>query len=272
MASREDIVREYYEDYDEDGRLGRDNYHRLEWIVSCEYLDRYVRPGDRVLEVGAGTGAYSLRYASRGCHVHAVDLVGHNLDIMRDKVVEGMDVEIEQGDAVDLSRLADGIFDATLVLGPLYHLFADEDIHAAIAEAARVTRDGGIVALAWLPSDGVLAKTGEIWRLLDDPAAAFDEQFDFLRIPEETFATFRIDEFERLLTGHGLSVLHEVATDGIAPIIGDKVNSFSPRQFAAWVNYQLAVCERRELQGYSGHMLSICRKAKRNDAGKEQGR
>lgn len=259
--NRQDIIKSHYEGYDEDGRLERDNYHRLEWIVTRHFLDRLIRLGDSILEVGAGTGAYSLHYAAQGCHVHAVDLVEHNLDIMRSKVTDGMDITIEQGDAVDLSRFADETFDVTLVLGPMYHLFDDEEVAAAISEAIRVTRSGGAIAFAYLPSDSVCAHVDIIAELLDDREHYFDETFNLRRIPEETFATFRIDEFEGLLDGHGVTVIHEVATDGIAPIIKDRINTLTPEQFAVWADYQLTVCERRELQGYSGHMLCICRKA-----------
>ena len=54
--------------------------------------------------------------------------------------------------------------------------------------------------------------------------------------------------------------LHDVATDGIAPLLGDKINNLSKEEFAVWEKYQLTVCERKDLQGYSGHMLYICKK------------
>lgn len=260
MTSRQDIIRNFYEGYDEDGRFGRDTCHSLEWVVTRHFLDRYIRPGDSVLEIGAGTGAYSLHYARQGCRVHAIDLVEHNLDIMRDKVEDGMDITIEQGDAVGLSRFADGTFDVTLSLGPMYHLFDDGEATMAVSEAIRVTRCGGVVAFAYLPSDSVCAHVDVIARLLDDRDHYFDETFNLRRIPEEIFATFRIDEFEKLLDGQGVTIIHEVATDGIAPIIRDCINNLTPEQFSVWTDYQLTVCERRELQGYSGHMLCICRK------------
>lgn len=47
------------------------------------YIEKYIRPGHRVLEVGAGTGRYSHALAGRGYAVDAVELVEHNIEIFR---------------------------------------------------------------------------------------------------------------------------------------------------------------------------------------------
>ena len=54
-----------------------------------------------------------------------------------------MKINAIQGNAVDLNSLKDDIFDITLVLGPLYHLYDELDIDKAIKEAIRVTKSGG---------------------------------------------------------------------------------------------------------------------------------
>lgn len=51
-------------------------------------------------------------------------------------------------DARDLGIFADEQFDASLMMGPLYHLQAEEDRHAAVQELFRVTKRGGIVFVA----------------------------------------------------------------------------------------------------------------------------
>jgi SAM-dependent methyltransferase len=182
------------------------------------------------------------------------------LDILRSKVSDNMNIETSQGDATDLSMFGDGEFDVTLVLGPLYHLFDEAEIRSAIAEAVRVTRPGGTVAFAYLPSDSVCAHEDIIAELMDDRNHFFDDDFNLRRIPDEVFATLRIDELEELLSDYEIEILREVATDGIAPLVKDRINSLTDKQFSVWVEYQMAVCERRELQGYSSHMLCICRR------------
>ncbi len=62
------------------------------------------------------------------------------------------------------------------------------------------------------------------------------------------------------MSNYPVTMLHNIATDGIANIISDKINNFSEEEFKVWVRYQLSICEREDLQGYSCHMLYICRK------------
>ena len=56
-----------------------------------------------------------------------------------------MNIKAFQGDALNLSNIEDNTYDITLVLGPLYHLYNDEDINNAIKEAIRVTKKDGVI-------------------------------------------------------------------------------------------------------------------------------
>ena len=46
--------------FDEDARLIKDKKHSVEFIVTKNYIDKYLKIGDKILEIGAGTGRYSL--------------------------------------------------------------------------------------------------------------------------------------------------------------------------------------------------------------------
>ena len=59
---------------------------------------------------------------------------------------------------------------------------------------------------------------------------------------------------------YNIEHLHDVAVDGIAPLLEDRINALSKEEFAVWEKYQLSVCEREDLQGYSNHMLYIGKK------------
>ena len=256
---RKEILNNHYENYSEDIRLTKDKRHSVEYIVSREYFDKYIKPGDKILEVGAGTGAYSLYYASKGYNVTAIDFIEHNLDILKSKITDDMDIVAEQGDAVDLSRFEDNTFNVTLVLGPLYHLYEDSEINKAISEAIRVTKKGGIIAIAYITNDGVFAG-GCIDHLIDGYQKLFDDNFRITREPKEVFTTFYIKEFNDMMSKYDVTLLNSVATDGVSSLVGEKINNLSDEEFAVWVKYQLSICEREDLQGYSCHMLHIVRK------------
>ena len=72
----DNIVKEFYKQtYDEDERLTKDKTHKIEFITTTTYIDKYLKKGDKILEVGAGTGAYSLYYARLGYEVESIELI-----------------------------------------------------------------------------------------------------------------------------------------------------------------------------------------------------
>lgn len=261
MNNRETIINDYYNNYDEDNRLIKDKAHSLEFLVSKEYINKYLKENAKILEVGAGTGRYSLYYAEEGYDVTSIEFVEHNLDILKSKITDKMNIKAEQGDALDLSRFEDNTFDMTLVLGPLYHLYDDKDIDKAISEAIRVTKENGIIMIAYITSDGVFADWG-IDHLIDGYPNDFNETFKLVRYPEGIFAPFYIKEFNEIMSKFNITLLHNVATDGISNLLKDRINNLSDEEFNVWLKYQLSVCEREDLQGYSCHMLYIGRKNK----------
>ncbi|MBO4504985.1 MAG: class I SAM-dependent methyltransferase, partial [Lachnospiraceae bacterium] len=123
MSTRAEMISDFYTKYDEDTRLERSRRGQLEYFTTMEYIHRYAGKGSKVLEVGAGTGRYSIALAKEGMDVTAVELVENNLKVLR-KNSEGIkNIQSYQGDATDLSRFADGSFDVTLFFGPMYHLY-----------------------------------------------------------------------------------------------------------------------------------------------------
>ena len=84
-------LNQFYEDYDEDGRL-LTRAGNVEFTTTMHFIGKYLRPGMRILEVGAATGRYSHTLARMGYRVDAVELVQHNIDIFREKTQPGENV------------------------------------------------------------------------------------------------------------------------------------------------------------------------------------
>lgn len=256
-----DGLREYYEHYDEDGRL-TSRHGMVEYTTTMGYLERYLRPGVRILEVGAGTGRYSHALARRGYQVDGVELVEHNIALFRANTLPGEPVTVCQGDARDLSAFGDGTYDLTLLLGPMYHLFTDEDRLLALSEAVRVTKRGGVIFAAYCMGDAVLLShgfaKGQLGHIMES-CGLDGERFDRFPRPLDFFALYRREDIDRLRGALPVEQLHFVAADGYASHMRRQLAEMDEGSYRLYLNYHLATCERPDMVGISHHTLDIFR-------------
>ena len=128
----------YREFFHEDTRLTSSKAARVEFIANTRIIEQYIKPGARILDVGAEAGEYSLYFARKGYDVCALELTESNLKAFRQKLTAEDSIDLVQGNALDLSRYEDSSFDAVLLFGPLYHLYEREDRKRCIAEAKSI--------------------------------------------------------------------------------------------------------------------------------------
>ena len=256
------ILTEFYSNYDEEGRL-LSRHGQVEYLTTMRYIGKYLRPGMRILEVGAATGRYSHTLAQTGYQVDAVELVQHNIDLFHEKTIPGECVSIRQGDARDLSYFADDTFDMTLVLGPMYHLFTEKDQLQALSEALRVTKRGGIVCAAYCGNEATMVQycfgRGMIreqrYRDLIDPVT-FKASSD----PAELFQLYRKEEIDALMDHFSVTRLHYVGTDMATNYMRETVDAMDDEMFDLYLRYHFAICERADCVGTSHHILDVLRK------------
>ncbi len=74
----------HYNKFNEDKRLQR-RHGQVEYITSMKYIHDCLAPMDRpkILDIGAGTGRYSVALAGEGYDVTAVELVRYNLGVLK---------------------------------------------------------------------------------------------------------------------------------------------------------------------------------------------
>ena len=261
MSKRIDIVSGFYAEYDEDSRVESSRQGQLEYLTTMEYIHRHAPTGGKLLEVGAGTGRYSIALAREGFQVTAMELVAHNLQILLERGADEENLDAHQGDALDLSRFPDDTFDMTLVLGPMYHLYDPDDIQTAIREAIRVTKRSGVLLFAFLSVHAIMGTNYLSGRLADGMGLNFTEDHQPLHFPEQLFTGYDIREFEDLFAGQPVEHMTTVAADGILELASRRIDfAMSDDDFALWAEYHLATCEKRELLGHSSHLLYACRK------------
>lgn len=255
-------LRAYYEAYEEEGRLAT-RHGSVEFLTTVRYVERYLRPGMRLLEIGAGTGRYAHHFARQGYAVDAVELVERNIEVFRAHTQPGERIRVWQGSATDLDWLpADG-YDLVLLLGPMYHLFTDADRRRALTEALRVTKPGGLLFVAYLMNEPTVIKycfqRGNLRRVLDggllDPVT-----FKARSTPRELFVLYRREEIDALAGELTARRLHFVGTDLFTHYMRDTVEGMDDETFAQYLRYHFCVCERADLTGISAHTLDILRK------------
>jgi SAM-dependent methyltransferase len=138
-----DDVLGFYESGAEADRL-RAGEGALELLRTQELLARFLPAGARVADVGGAAGHYAAWLADEGHDVDLVDPAPSQVEAARERAGDPPRFRAHVGHALALD-FADDTFDAVLLLGPLYHLPDRDDRIAALQEARRICRPGGVV-------------------------------------------------------------------------------------------------------------------------------
>ena len=255
-------ISDFYNQYDEDARLKRRN-GQVEYITTDKYIHEYLKEGDKIIEIGAGTGAYSIPLAKEGYDVTSIELVEHNLDILKSKITDDMNIKAYQGNALDLSRFEDESFDITLVLGPMYHLFTKEDKVKCLLEAKRITKKDGHIFVAYCMNEGTIISYVFGAEGLEDVRSKclLTDDWHCKSDPKEIFDLVRMEDIDEFNKNAGLERTKIVATDGASRYMKECLDKMDAKTFEQWIDYHLHTCERMDLIGATHHSLDILKKS-----------
>lgn len=252
---------EFYNNYSEEERL-LSKSGRVEFLTTIHYIEKYLKPKDKIIEIGAGTGRYSHYLAHQGYEVDAVELVEHNINIFNNNTLPKEKISITQGNALDLSFISDNKYDITLLLGPMYHIYTKEDKMKALREAIHVTKKGGKIFVAYVISDGCLIDEGfnrgnidvknYIKRGLID-----GEKFTTKSKPEDLFELVRKENIDELIQDLPVKRLHYVASNGCSLFLREAIEKMDDELFDIFMRYHLSICEREDLVGFTSNSLDI---------------
>lgn len=256
-------IEAYYNKFNEEKRLNS-RHGQVEYRVSMKYIHQYLQDmGEaehvKILDIGAGTGRYSVKLAEEGYDVTAVELVKYNLGILKQK---NSRVKAMQGNALNLKKLEDNLFDLTLLFGPMYHLFSYEEKLQALKEARRVTKPGGILLVAYCMNEyGVISyafKERHIKECIEKQRLTKD--FQTLSRKEDLYDYMRLEDIKKLSQDADLVRLKILSPDGPANYMRPFLNQLDQEEFEYFVQYQMATCEREDLLGAGAHTVDILRK------------
>ncbi len=257
-------LEDYYNQYDEEGRL-LSRHGQVEYLTTMKYIHECLSgtSDPAILEIGAGTGRYSVTMAKQGHRVTAVELIPRNLEILKSKLDGTERITPILGNALDLSVLPDASFSVTLVLGPMYHLYTREEKLQALAEAMRVTKPGGYLLVAYCMNEPTIISyvfgKNKLHEVTDLHMLTPD--WHYISEPKDLFEMVRTEEIAALDAEVPVKRIKLVAADGATNYMRQVVDAMDDETFGQWMDYHFTICERQDLIGASHHTLDILQKA-----------
>lgn len=259
------VIRQHY-DASVQSEWDRLQRFPFEFAVTKRFIDRYVMPGDRVLDIGGGPGRYALHLAEKGCQVTLLDLSDENVRFAQEKAqASGLTITAVQGDARKADQFVAGRFDCVLLMGPMYHLLSEAERALAVRAALNTPKPGGILFVSFLTLNG-----GSCYFMDIDPALVLEPgEAELLQCYLEN-RTYNGDAFTRacfiamkeilpFMAQFPLDKLHLFGQEGITSPVHSKLCASDKRVFDRWMDIALQTCEREELLAYAAHLMYVGR-------------
>jgi S-adenosylmethionine-dependent methyltransferase len=243
--------------------------HQLEYELTWRYLEQYLPRQGSILEVGAGTGRYTLELARRGYAITAVDLSAVEMEKCRQALAEARlerQVRLVLADARDLGGVKEREFDAVLLMGPLYHLVVEADRRAALQQVFARLREGGLIFSAFISRFGIacdlikkvpgwIEERAEVRSVMEKGRSPDD-------YPRGGFRGYfaRTCEIAPLHEGLGFETL---ALAGVEPAIAaddESFNKLAGRERSLWLELLYEMSTEASIIGASRHLLYIGKK------------
>ena len=248
--------------------------HRMEFAVTCRVLDEHLPPPPgRILDVGGGPGRYALHLTQLGYRVTLIDLSQRSLDLALEKATAaGIYLPSPlRGDATALpDRLEgaaedfSGIFDAVLLMGPLYHLLAEAERLAAVREAYRALRPGGLIFASFITRFAPLRDVAiHSPRWIVDHPNRYRQMLNEGRNPAREDSAFpdsyfaHPDEIVPLMDAGGFRHLLLQGCEGILAGHEETVNAADDELWPAWVDLNYRLGREPSLWGAADHLLYV---------------
>jgi len=242
---------------------------RPEFLLTCRMLDRYIMPGDKVLDIGGGPGRYSLYLAAKGCEVTLVDLSPENAKFaLQQAKAQGLNINAFEGDAREVEKIVTEQFDHVLLMGPLYHLLEKDESIKAINAALNVLKPKGILFASFISMMG-----GLIYWMKEAPEAIAgsipsEEKFKIKLAAKQNYtgdaftkAIFiEPSEILPLMAKFPLDKLHLFCQEGVMSPCEEKIMSQPQEVIDAWLDLSESLWDREDMLVWGEHIMYVGRK------------
>ena len=256
----EELLKTYYNKFNEEKRL--DSRHGIvEYNTSMKYILDYLKNYDnpKIIDIGAGTGKYSLSLNELGYDVTAVELVKHNLKFI---TMKNPNIKAFLGNALDLSKFSDNSFDLIIIFGPMYHLHSKEEKIKALSEAKRILKDNGVMFICYYMNEYAIIKHGFIDGFINEAInnKEIDETFKVQTTDNDLYSYTRIEEINELNKIVGLNRIDIFTQDLLTDYFRKEINKMDDETFSLYLDYVYKVSNRKDIIGIGSHIVDIVKK------------
>ena len=247
----------YYNKFNEDKRL-KTKHGYIEYLTGMTYIKKYLKPNDKILDIGAGTGAYSIPLSEEGYEIDAVELVKHNLKVIEEK----SNIKCFNLNATNLSIIKDSTYDITLLFGPMYHLINKDEKIKALNEAKRVTKKNGLIFISYCMNEYALITHGFIENEILNELDKIDNNYKIISKSNDLYSFVRLEDINELNKIVNLKRIKIISQDGPTEYLKKVINKMDKDTYNKYIDYHLKTCEDKYLLGASRHLLDILKNTK----------
>ncbi len=251
--NEENLIK-YYNKFNEEKRLNS-KHGQIEYLTALKYINEYLKPNDKIIDIGAGTGKYSKYFYDKGYDVTAVELVKHNL-----RQIEKKNIKCMLGNATNLKKIKDNSYDITLLFGPLYHLISMEEKIKALNEAKRITKPNGYIFISYCMNEYAIIEHGFKDNNILNELNLIDDDFKITPNNKDLYSFVRLEDINHLKDQTNLKRIKIISQDGPSEYIKKTINKMDDKTFEIYLNYHFKTCEKPELLGAGRHVMDILKK------------
>jgi len=229
--------------------------------IPREFIKRYIKQTDFVLDAGGGTGINAIMMAKKSKHVTLIDIsteiVNHAIKNIKNTKLSNK-IDIFEGDISNLKQFEDGKFSFIVCVGDAIS-YVLENRFKAMKELVRVAKKNSILII------GCDSKYGFMRQYLKDGDL---KEVININKTNETYCgmgprthVYTVNEMKKLLEKNDCEVLEIASTPTITDAV-DRKQFYEPKKWKKLKKLEMEICTKSELLGIGNHLLFVARKIK----------